>query len=201
MERKNVIFLTVVAIATLLVAVVGATFAYFSTTVKTNVTDDANKASVTTAKYSESTITFTTTGNKIEMTDAIPGDSKSTTFTIANTGNTDINYNIAWKSVTNTFNAKDADYVGTAPATQADELVYSLACTGGTTIPAAEKTMPLNDADDNAKIATDVTVKANQTATCTLTVTFKDTNSEQNYNQGRAFTGTVDVTTNNITNK
>lgn len=36
MERKNTILLTVIAIATLLVAVVGATFAYFTASVSTN---------------------------------------------------------------------------------------------------------------------------------------------------------------------
>ena len=35
MERKNTLLLTVIAIATLLVAVVGATFAYFATQVST----------------------------------------------------------------------------------------------------------------------------------------------------------------------
>lgn len=34
MEKKNTLLLTVIAIATLLVAVVGATFAYFATTIR-----------------------------------------------------------------------------------------------------------------------------------------------------------------------
>ena len=37
MERKNTILLTVIAIATLLVAVVGATFAYFTATITDNI--------------------------------------------------------------------------------------------------------------------------------------------------------------------
>ena len=199
MEKKNIIFLTVIAIATLLVAVVGATFAYFSTVVNKEVTGDANKADISTVKYNTSTITFTTTGSKITMADAIPGDSKSTTFTIKNSSTTDIEYNIMWKDVTSTFNIADEDYAGTAPSTQADELVYTLVCTGGTAINKAETTMPLNDADANAKIASDVTVAAGQTADCTLTVTFKNLETEQNYNQGRTFSGVIDVTTNNIT--
>ena len=44
MERKNTVLLTVIAIATLLVAVVGATFAYFtaSNSVNTNSTGDTS---------------------------------------------------------------------------------------------------------------------------------------------------------------
>lgn len=47
MEKKNTILLTVIAVATLLVAVVGATFAYFTASV-TDTTSESNKANVTT---------------------------------------------------------------------------------------------------------------------------------------------------------
>ena len=48
MEKKNMVLLTVIAVATLLVAVVGATFAYFTASVTT--TNDANKTTTITAK-------------------------------------------------------------------------------------------------------------------------------------------------------
>lgn len=41
MERKNMVLLTVIAVATLLVAVVGATFAYFTATVNNSFSSDA----------------------------------------------------------------------------------------------------------------------------------------------------------------
>lgn len=47
MEKKNTILLTVIAVATLLVAVVGATFAYF--TASSSVTGDGNEGTVNTA--------------------------------------------------------------------------------------------------------------------------------------------------------
>ena len=47
MEKKNTILLTVIAVATLLVAVVGATFAYFTAT--SDVTGDGNEGTVNTA--------------------------------------------------------------------------------------------------------------------------------------------------------
>lgn len=43
MEKKNSILLTVIAIATLLVAVVGATFAYFTASIQDNRTDENGK--------------------------------------------------------------------------------------------------------------------------------------------------------------
>ena len=67
MERKNTVLLTVIAIATLLVAVVGATFAYFTAT--NNATGDAEGTqNAKTAKLTDITFTksqITGTENKI----------------------------------------------------------------------------------------------------------------------------------------
>ena len=67
MERKNMVLLTVIAVATLLVAVVGATFAYFTATATTNNSTEAN---VTTTKdLGGATVTFTGTEKKLELLD------------------------------------------------------------------------------------------------------------------------------------
>lgn len=200
MDRKNVIFLTVVAIATLLVAVVGATFAYFSTTVQTNISGNANQASVGTAKYTSSTIIFSASGDRINMEDAIPGDTATAKFEIQNNGQTDIPYSIKWTDVNNTFSQSNPDSdVTPSTGNMEDELVYSMSCSGGTVANKPETVAPLSDGDTNAVILSNLTVTAGQTATCTLTVTFKETNTNQNYNQGKNFVGTVSVSTDNIT--
>ena len=54
MEKKNTMLLTVIAVATLLVAVVGATFAYFSLTAEAG---SSTTATVNTPKIGEATIT------------------------------------------------------------------------------------------------------------------------------------------------
>ena len=200
MERKNVIFLTVVAIATLLVAVIGATFAYFSTQVQSNVSDNNNQVNVGTAKLgSVPMIIFDVTGNKIDMANAVRSASSNSSFTIKNNSDLDLSYNISWKDVTSTFNEANADFVGSAPSTQADELKYSVSCTatmeGSTPISKDNVTAPLVD----GPIASNLIVKAKDTATCNITVNFLETNENQNYNQGRSFTGTINVDTNPIT--
>ena len=63
MEKKNTMLLTVIAVATLLVAVVGATFAYFSLTVGGNAT--TTKATVTTS--SPGLISMTGTEETLEL--------------------------------------------------------------------------------------------------------------------------------------
>ena len=58
MERKNTVLLTVIAVATLLVAVVGATFAYFTATNKNNDISGANAGEITTTKLGNTTFSF-----------------------------------------------------------------------------------------------------------------------------------------------
>lgn len=197
MERKNVIFLTVVAIATLLVAVVGATFAYFSTTVQSNINNNQNKVDIGTAKLASSTIIFASSGDKIDMQNAVPGSSANTSFTITNDSDIDLSYDISWKDVTSTFNTPDDDYNaetdGAVPTTQKDELKYSVSCTTtkeGSSQGSKEETAPTTA---TAPILSNQLIKAKDTATCTVTVNFIETNTNQNYNQGRSFAGTIDV--------
>ena len=66
MEKKNTILLTVIAVATLLVAVVGATFAYFTAT--TNPTGNGETGTVTTTTVGDINLTMsaTTTTNSLQ---------------------------------------------------------------------------------------------------------------------------------------
>jgi hypothetical protein len=69
MEKKNTILLTVIAIATLLVAVVGATFAYFTATVNTTNKDNAT-TTVTTKTLASATFDY---GKSASATGVLPG--------------------------------------------------------------------------------------------------------------------------------
>lgn len=70
MEKKNTILLTVIAIATLLVAVVGATFAYFTAQVTSDKADENNQTNVTTAAFASAAMDM---GDKVTATDIAPG--------------------------------------------------------------------------------------------------------------------------------
>lgn len=81
MERNNgqTIFLSVIGIATLLVAIIGATFAYFSTTI----TNNSVSTNVTTAKVVNAQMENTL----IDLTNVVPGDSTGDkTVTVRATG-------------------------------------------------------------------------------------------------------------------
>ncbi len=69
MERKNTVLLTVIAVATLLVAVVGATFAYFTATTTTTDKGTGTSAELTTTELNGATITFDGETDKFELLD------------------------------------------------------------------------------------------------------------------------------------
>lgn len=75
-NRGQTIFLSVIGIATLLVAIIGATFAYFTTTMSNN--GDAGASNVTTAKLGG--INFKSTS--VADTNILPGWSKDGTVTL-----------------------------------------------------------------------------------------------------------------------
>ena len=197
MDRKNTVFLMVIAIATLLVAVIGATFAWFSAQVNGN--DTASSVIVRTATLG---ITYTN-GNALilgtEESPVVPGATKHVDFTIENDGD-DTSYKILWDITTNSFHdvadAGNPDSVAGVP----EELVYELECISGctagdgmttkinqTTIPAA-----------SGAIGALIPIKKDSIHTYRLTITFKEMDSAQNYNQGREFFGKIKVEANQM---
>lgn len=77
MEKKNMVLLTVIAVATLLVAVVGATFAFFTANVQQNRTEAGGQGetNVTTAKVASTTTVANVSGEagKFTATEVYPG--------------------------------------------------------------------------------------------------------------------------------
>ena len=77
MERKNMVLLTVIAVATLLVAVIGATFAFFSATVQDDrgSSGDNGQTNITAGSVSNKTIVANISGaaGKFTATDIYPG--------------------------------------------------------------------------------------------------------------------------------
>ena len=188
-KKGNTVFLSVIGIATLLVAIIGATFAWFSATVTGN--DQASSVTVTTATLGINYVN----GQEIKMLKAMPGaTSGDKTFTIAsqnatvNTGYT-INWNIDTFDFVNkadlvySLSGQKTSTAGTLVATKTDEAMPT--STGTTAIGNGT----LSVVDDGAGNYTQ------DTHTYTLSVKFKETGSNQNSNQGKSFYGRIQVTT------
>lgn len=134
MDKKNQVLLTVIAVATLLVAVIGATFAYFSATVyENNKTTTKLKAAELGIKF-EGTQEITTecsngtateggnTYNCVSGSSWEPGTSAHKLFTVENTSDYDMTFDINWTNVVNNFSRTQdltysisASYVSGAP--------------------------------------------------------------------------------------
>ena len=138
MEKKNVVFLTVLAIATLLTAVVGTTFAYFTATVTnktTPTTTTVTTANAVSVEYDD--------GARINLPAAVPGAYATKTFKVKNLNATDpVTYSISFDSTgfSNTFVyngvCSDASITDSAECTSPNQwtvlpdLVYSLTKNG-----------------------------------------------------------------------
>ena len=98
MEKKNVVLLTVIAVATLLTAMVGSTFAFFTAQVSGN----GNTTEVVNASTAEVTATYSD-GSEISVTNIAPEWSGEKEISIENTSEVAIDYTISFTSYTNGF--------------------------------------------------------------------------------------------------
>lgn len=110
MERNNgqTIFLSVIGIATLLVAIIGATFAYFTTTVYNNgATNDIriNAVKMATLTFNAPGMEFTTEGTTGSNLAILPGWSNTVNVTVVRNGASDVDvaYNCVLNVTENTF--------------------------------------------------------------------------------------------------
>ena len=181
-KKGNTVLLTVIAVATLLVAVVGATFAYFTASVAGN--DTASSVVVKTAQIG--TITYTN-GNEVKLENAYPGATSETkTFTVAAdaSATANVNYSLNWTNVTNGFvNKEDLVYTLTAVSDKSENPGIMISDKSDFTAPESDT------------LIGNGTLKPGETHSYSLIVTFKETGSDQNANQGKAFTGKIEVST------
>ena len=173
MKNKKLLIPVVASMITVLV-LSGVSYAYYSAKIKEN-----NKTE-TVIKSNELNLIFTGT-NEITANNMIPGDSFTKTFTVENTSNRTVDFNIYLQNITNEFN---------------EDLVYALnddtgSVVGVTPLPVTNK--------DKSYLKTKLDIDSNTTKTYTLTVTFKNTEEPQNDYQGKTFKGTLGIDTELIT--
>ena len=166
-NKGQTIFLSVIGIATLLVAIIGATFAYFTTSM--GGTQGTVKA--TTAKIGAASFT----AQSVSGTAVLPGwtsDAKSVTVTLG-PSDYDVKYTCTLDMTTNPL----TDLTLTVAGTNAQTTVNGKLKPGVTKTVIASGTL--------AKSATE------QTATMTYTLSFPETGADQNGQQGATIAGTV----------
>ena len=173
MKKKKLLIPVVASLVTVLV-LSGVSYAYYSAKIKEN-----NKTE-TVIKSNELNLIFTGT-SEITANNMIPGDSFTKTFTVENTSNRTVDFNIYLQNITNEFN---------------DDLVYALNDDTGSVV--GETPLPVTN-QNKSYLKTKLDIDSNTTKTYTLTVTFKNTDEPQNDYQGKTFKGTLGIDTELIT--
>lgn len=199
--KNNTVMLTIIGIATLLIAVVGATFAYFSATLTG--TDSEKEYTVRSATVG----TEFNGGADITATGIYPKAEAwgTKTFLIKTTATKGVStkYKITLVIDDNdtTEDATISDGAGHVKRFQANALSYTLTATEANaaskgTMPTATETQIADPSKDI--VFGDATIYGNDTQevtqTYTLSMFFKDTGEDQNANQGAQFKGHIAIT-------
>ena len=177
-NKSNKIKIIVLTFLILLVSVAGISYAYFTIQITGNET--ASSMRLTTANmqliYTDVQIV---SGEYTQ-----PGWTQTKTLTVQNVGNQTVEYAIIWRDLYNEITN--------------GELVISATCTsnvqGNTCNGIDEKIVPtkLTEAH-NILVKSVISIEPNETHTYTLTALFKETGSNQNYNQDKEFYGTLNI--------
>ena len=173
MKDKKILIGT--AFILLLLLTTGLSYAYFSTNVSGN--DNAKDVVVNAGTLS----LVYTDGPEIKVENIRPGKTITKEVTVKNTGTLDTNYNIIWQLLVNEITN--------------DELVLSATCqrlnSAGTVEGTCESISqaPISD----MTIAKKISIESGFTHKYTFTILFKETNADQNYNQGKEFNGVLGI--------
>ena len=173
MKDKKILFGTFIAL--LLLLTTGLSYAWFSASISGN--ENAKDVVVNAGTLK---LTYTD-GPAINAQYIKPGWSTTKEVSVKNNGTLDTNYNVIWQSLTNTITN--------------NELVLSATCqrlnASGTVEGTCESISqaPISD----MTIAKKISIESGFTHKYTFTILFKETNADQNYNQGKEFNGVLGI--------
>jgi len=188
-QTSNTIMLTVIGVATLLIALIGATFAYFSATVS-----NASNESVSVTTLTPVALVYT--GATLSLTNALPGSTNTNTFTVQNPANSPSpqKYDLKFYIDSNNFATSTGDKL-TLKITATSSGSNTPTITGDFASAAAKDysngstygSSYSNKFVDQQKIA------AGETHTYTALLDFADKQSLNNTNQNKTFTAHINL--------
>ena len=177
--KGQTIFLSIIGIATLLVAIVGATFAWFSITVTGNETP--TDIVITSGNLGQ--VSFID-GTTIDIKNLMPGNYTTKTFTVSQTDPSAtgrISYNIVLNVKKNTL-SPNAD----------DQFVHKLTSSGNTN-GGTLATMDETSVPDESMIIGSGVIEGYEVHTYEYTIGLNNINANQNAAQGKEFSGYLSV--------
>ena len=175
MIDKDKMTLFVTGMFLLLIMTTGLSYAYFSASVKgnENAKDMVVEAGTLSLVYTD--------GPEIKVQNIKPGWSTTKEVSVKNNGTLGAYYNVIWQSLTNTISN--------------NELVLSATCQRLNASGIVEGTCDSisQAAISDMTIAKRVSIESGITHKYTFTILFKETNADQNTNQGKKFNGVLGI--------
>ena len=191
MSRKQKIIISVTGIFIVLLILVGLTYAYFLTKIKGN--DNEKSISVTTAdlklEYSDINDILVSEEN-VE-----PGNSWTKTFAVTNNGNKTVtNYGVSLENIENGLERKE-DLVYTLTCTQYTKATYKVEnkVASGTTSGTCNGVSSETTYPSVGTILVENSIDTDKVQAYTLTVTYKETNTDQSVDMNKRFSGKVNI--------
>lgn len=175
-KRNLIIILANIGIILVCLTMITATYAYF--TVKVDGNSDPIEISTFNKKMK---INYVDTSN-VSLVNAYTGDSITKTFSITNTGETLVYYDIVLEKVVNNF-------------IKTDDLVYTLYGDNNGAI-VKETVMPKTD----YTLASNIKIDVNETQNYTMIILFLKTNKDQSDNMNKTFSSNINVVASNSVN-
>ena len=163
-----------IGIVFLFLATVSLSYAYFTATiVNKDVKDQVVQTGTLELTYTDSP--------EIAMQNIKPGATITKEVSVKNTGTLSTSYNLVWQELAN-------EIIN-------DEMVIEATCTRLNANGVEERTCEnlTSTPIKRIKIKENVSIEANIIHKYNITITFKETNADQNYNQGKSFTGTLGI--------
>ncbi len=175
-NKSNKIKVLIISMTIFTLSIIGISYAYFNVQIIGNDTASSMRVKSTKKSLVYNDVQISSGSN------TIPGWSETKTLTVTNNGRTNETYTIIWKDILNTIIN--------------DELVISATCTAssGTCDAISEKIIPTYTTQaHNVKVKRNISIAPGVTHTYTVTITFKDTGSNQDYNQRKHINGTLNI--------
>ena len=173
MKDKKILFGTFIAL--LLLLTTGLSYAYFSASISGN--ENAKNVVVEAGTLK---LTYTD-GPAINAQYIKPGWSTTKEVSVKNNGTLDAYYNVIWQSLTNTIINNELVLSATCQRLNASGTVEGT-CNAISQAPISDMT-----------IAKKISIESGITHKYTFTILFKETNANQNYNQGKKFSGVLGI--------
>ena len=175
MIDKDKMTLFVTGMFLLLIMTTGLSYAYFSASVKgnENAKDMVVEAGTLSLVYTD--------GPEIKAQNIKPGWSTTKEVSVKNTGTLEVNYNIIWQSLTNEITNNDMIISATCQRLNSADTVE------GTCEPISQAAI------SDMTISKKVSIESGITHKYTFTILFRETNADQNTNQGKKFNGVLGI--------